>query len=325
MLSWLGTRDVNQLIARRQYPKAIKELERQLAAAPKSVHLRKLLADVLVRDGRRQRAIQILEDLVREYAEEGFLTKAIAVLKKVQRIDPEASEATEMLDALLQMKRTSRGASPPPAADELPPVPPQAVPPQALPPHAVPPQAVPPHAVPPAPLPAAGDPTPLPPTTLPGAEAKPMEVFGTSQFLLSEVWFDEAAERTDFNWSPLFRDFSKSELAALVGGLRLLVKKPGSIVFSEGEPGESLFVLASGVARAYQRDERGHNDQIAILQEGEIFGIPSVLEGTPRTATITAIEECELLELKREIFEDIAETFPRIRGQVEDLHETRTV
>ena len=45
MLSWLGTRDVNQLIARRQYGRAIKELERQLRADPKSVHLRKLLAD----------------------------------------------------------------------------------------------------------------------------------------------------------------------------------------------------------------------------------------------------------------------------------------
>ncbi len=324
MLSWLGTRDVNQLIARRQYPKAIKELERQLKAKPKSFHLRKLLADVLVRDGRKGRAIEVLDDLVHEYAEEGFLTKAIAVLKKVQRIDPEASEAAEMLSTLLQMKRTVSSparelAAEPPVPPQ--PLPPQAVPPQAVPPQAVPPQAVPPQAVPPAPQPTADGPMPA---AVP-AEAKSAEVFGTSQILLSEVWFDAAAERSDFNWSPLFRDFSKSELAALVGGLRLLVKKPGSIVFSEGEPGESLFVLASGVARVYRRDEKGHNDQIAVLQEGEIFGIPSVLESEGRTATITAIEECELLELKREVFEDIAETFPRIRRQVEELHETRTV
>ena len=45
MLSWLGSKDVNQLIARRQYGKAIKEIERQLRADPKNVHLRKLLAD----------------------------------------------------------------------------------------------------------------------------------------------------------------------------------------------------------------------------------------------------------------------------------------
>ncbi len=308
MLSWLGTRDVNQLIARHQYGKAIKELERQLAADPQSAHLRKLLADVLARDGRKQRAIEILDGLVHEYADEGFLTKAIAVLKKVQRIDPKASEAAEMLDTLLQMKRSNAG---PPTSPPSPAVAPQPSP-------GIEPPPVVPQAVPPAPLPPAA-------VSPPGAEGRPAEVFGTSQILLSEVWFDEAAERADFNWSPLFRDFSKSELAALVGGLRLLVKKPGSIVFSEGEPGKSLFVLASGVARVYRRDERGHNDQIAVLQEGEIFGIPSVLSGDPRTTTITAIEECELLELKREVFEDIAETFPRIREQVEELHETRTV
>ena len=115
MLSWLGTRDVNQLIARRQYGKAIKELERQLRADPKSIHLRKLLADVLVRDGDRLRAIEILEGLVNEYAEEGFLTKAIAVLKKVQRIDPELSDVDEMLESLLEMKQRGVPGTPPPA------------------------------------------------------------------------------------------------------------------------------------------------------------------------------------------------------------------
>ena len=61
-----------------------------------------------------------------------------------------------------------------------------------------------------------------------------------------------------------------------------------------------------------------------MLQEGEVFGMSSVLSDAPRTATVTAIEECELLELDREIFEDIVETFPRIREQVEKLQESRT-
>lgn len=127
MLSWLGTRDVNQLIAKGNYPKAIKILEGQLKQDPDSVHLRQQLADVLVRDGRKRRAIEILESLVHEYAEEGFLTKAIAVLKKVQRIDPEQSDAELMLDTLVKMNALGR----PPSKIDIPSIPSISPPPAA--------------------------------------------------------------------------------------------------------------------------------------------------------------------------------------------------
>jgi tetratricopeptide (TPR) repeat protein len=285
-----GSKDVNQLIARGQYGKAARILEQELARDPSSVHLRQRLADVLERDGQKRRAIEILEGLVQEYSQEGFLTKAIAVVKKVQRIDPDQSEAHDMLDTLMRMKFQNAAASTPPAIPA------------------------------PAPKPAAAPALPKP-----AIVDDDHAVLKTSALLLSEIWFDAAADqRKDFDWSPLFRDFSKSELAALVGGLRLLVKQPGSIVFTEGEPGDSLFVLANGRARVYRRDASGHNDQVEVIQEGEIFGVPSVLAGAPRTATVTAIEECELLELEKNVFENITETFPRIRELVEELQESRT-
>lgn len=280
-----GSKDVNQLIARGQYAKAIKILEAELAEDPTSIHLRQRLADVLERDGQKRRAVEVLEGLVQEYSQEGFLTKAIAVVKKVQRIDPEQSDAEHMLDTLMKMKHKNAPVFTPP------------------------------------PIPAPAAAASPKPATVDDDHA----VLKTSTLLLSELWFDAAADqRKDFNWSPLFRDFSKSELAALIGGLRLLVKQPGSIIFTEGEPGNSLFVLANGRARIYNRDATGHNDQVAVLLEGEIFGFPSVLAGAPRTATVTAINECELLELEKNIFENITETFPRIRELVEELHASRT-
>ncbi len=288
MINWMGSKDVNQLIARGQYGKAIKVLERELAEDPTSVHVRQRLADVLERNGDKRRAVEILEGLVQEYSQEGFLTKAIAVVKKVQRIDPEQSDAEDMLDTLVRMKHKNAKVFTPPSIPS------------------------------PGPAPA---PESMPPAPMDDDHA----ALKTSTLVLSELWFDAAVDqRKDFNWSPLFQDFSKSELAALVGGLRLLVKQPGSIIFTEGEPGNSLFVLANGRARIYNRDMTGHNDQVAVLQEGEIFGIPSVLAEVPRTATVTAINECELLELEKNIFENIAETFPRIRELVEELHKSRT-
>ncbi len=286
MLSWFqGKQDVNRLIARGQYPKAIKLLQRHIRDDPESVHLRKMLADVLERDGQKRRAIEVLEGLVQEFSTEGFVTKAIAVLKKIQRIDPEQSDAEVMLDTLVKM----RGKDGPPSIF-TPPRPP---------------------------APSRAEPTKVDPPTAD-------EGMVTSILMPSEFWFDDAAEgRDDFNWSPLFNDFSKDELAAMIGGLRLMIKKPGSIIYTEAEPGDSLFVLSSGSARVYRKNKAGHNEQVSVLHEGGVFGTPSVLQGTPRNRTITAITECELLELEKTTFDQITATYPRVAELVKELHENR--
>ena len=96
MLSWLqGEQDVYALIARRNYPRAVKLLKQQLRKKPRSVHTRQLLADVLTRLGERDQATAVLEPIVDELVTEGFVAKAIAVLKKIQRIDPERDGALE--------------------------------------------------------------------------------------------------------------------------------------------------------------------------------------------------------------------------------------
>ncbi len=292
MLSWLqGNKDVNQLIARGQYPRAIKILQKHLKEDPKSVHLRKMLADVLVRDGQKRRAIEVLEGLVQEFSSEGFVTKAIAVLKKIQRIDPEQTDAEVMLDTLIKIR--SKDRHPRPAS--------QAV------------QGVAARLSKLRLRPREPEPPPEPDAGL-----------ETSIIMPSEFWFEEAAEGRDgFNWSPLFNDFSKKELSAMIGGLRLLVKKPGSIVYTEGEPGASLFVLSSGSVRVYRRDSTGHNDQVTVLNEGEVFGTPSVLFGKPRNRTIIALTECELLELDKGTFEGVARSHPRVAELVRALHDKR--
>ncbi len=301
MLSWLqGKKDVNQLIARGHYPKAIKVIQKHLREDPQSIHLRKMLADVLERDGQKRRAIEVLEGLVQEFSSEGFVTKAIAVLKKIQRIDPEQSDAEEMLDTLIKIRSKDRPPAKPRTHPRLDVRPAAAAPKQRFPKLRLRPKK-------------------------PEPVAEVDEGMVTSIIMPSEFWFEEAAEGRDgFNWSPLFNDFSKQELAAMIGGLRLLIKKPGSIVYTEDEPGESLFVLSSGSARVYRRDHAGHNDQVTVLHEGEVFGTPSVLHAKPRNRTIIAMTECELLELHKNTFEGVAQAHPRVAELVREMHDKRS-
>jgi CRP-like cAMP-binding protein len=123
--------------------------------------------------------------------------------------------------------------------------------------------------------------------------------------------------------SPLFSDFSAEELAAVIGGLELIAYDPGDIIISQGEPGSSLFVLTSGVAKAFVRDERGRNTLARQMEEGSFFGEISILSGKPRTATVTAATRCELLELDRPRLDGITARHPRVLGVLRQFYEER--
>jgi hypothetical protein len=112
--------------------------------------------------------------------------------------------------------------------------------------------------------------------------------------------------------SPLFRDFSVDELVAVIQGLKLLTYQTKQIILREGDRGESLFMLTSGTVKAFRKNAKGKQVQLAELSEGAFFGEGSILTGKPRTATVVAWEECELLELDRPTLDSITKTHPHV-------------
>jgi cAMP-dependent protein kinase regulator len=102
-------------------------------------------------------------------------------------------------------------------------------------------------------------------------------------------------------------------------GLRLLSFEPGDIVISEGDPGDSLFVIASGIAKAFVRRD-GKQALARSMGEGTFFGEISILSGKPRTATVTAATQCELLELDKATLDAITAKHPNVRQLLEDFY-----
>jgi CRP-like cAMP-binding protein len=123
--------------------------------------------------------------------------------------------------------------------------------------------------------------------------------------------------------SPLFSDFSHEELLAVIRGLQLLSFEAGDIIITQGEPGDSLFVLTTGVAKAFVREPSGHHVFVRRMSEGAFFGEISILTGEPRTATVTAATACELLELQRSQLEEITRTHPRVSDVLRQFYEER--
>jgi cAMP-dependent protein kinase regulator len=63
--------------------------------------------------------------------------------------------------------------------------------------------------------------------------------------------------------------------------------------------------------------------KLAELEEGEFFGEVSLLTGKPRTATITSLDETEVLELTREDLEELEARHPRVRQVIKEFYERR--
>lgn len=113
----------------------------------------------------------------------------------------------------------------------------------------------------------------------------------------------------DAKGAPLVRP---EQLAGLAAAIRRIRFTRGETVFRQGEPGESCYVVVRGAARGrveYKDAARAHEFDIG---PGALFGEMSLVTGLPRTATILAGEEIELLEISRD-------AFARLLGMRDDI------
>lgn len=318
---------VDDLIARKKYAQAVELLRAQFKAGSRESRLRLQLADVLVLAGKGKEAVPILLGLADEFAVDGFAAKAISVLKKVQKIDPGRKDVDRKLAGLIKEKAREQPASAPRAASDFgmeeigmdaAPVVADAAPPSDViaPDEAGAPgfddfeKAAAAFAAEPAP---AQDPAGL-----------GDDLLGVIQQVLEESRpAPGAAQARPAADSPLFSNFSEEELVAVIAGLELKAFDPGDILITEGEQGDSLFVLTSGVVRAFVRNPAGKSVPVREMNEGAFFGEVSILSGQPRSATVTACTRCETLELDRATLDGICRTHPHVREVLQQFYDQR--
>jgi len=89
---------------------------------------------------------------------------------------------------------------------------------------------------------------------------------------------------------PLFRACSKQDLRRIARLADYDTAKSGDVIVREGQRGNELFVIVSGEAEVARGDE-----VVATLTAGDYFGELAVLHPAPRTATVTATTDIELL------------------------------
>jgi hypothetical protein len=124
--------------------------------------------------------------------------------------------------------------------------------------------------------------------------------------------------------SPLFEVLSAEERAAILGEMEVETHDEGSVIINEGDPGSSMYLIASGEVKVYTRSTASAGTvYLARLGEGDFFGEVSVLTGKPRTATITASQRTELLRLDRDKLDAVLDRYPGLRKVLDEFYKKR--
>ncbi|MSR01723.1 MAG: Crp/Fnr family transcriptional regulator [Gemmatimonadetes bacterium] len=101
---------------------------------------------------------------------------------------------------------------------------------------------------------------------------------------------------------PLFRHLGEEELLALAGLLRESVLAKGTVIVTQGDPGDTLFLIADGQVKVAVFGEDGREVILSVLTEGRFFGEMALLDDEPRSAHVIAMTDASLWQLRRDDF-----------------------
>jgi CRP-like cAMP-binding protein len=104
---------------------------------------------------------------------------------------------------------------------------------------------------------------------------------------------------------PLFAGFTEDELRRVADLSKIVEMPAGTVLTQMGDPGDSFFVIIDGTVEV--RTPIGGGSQ---LQPGDFFGEMSLLDGEPRSATITATTDLRLLVVDRAHFWRLVDETP---------------
>jgi CRP/FNR family transcriptional regulator, cyclic AMP receptor protein len=106
---------------------------------------------------------------------------------------------------------------------------------------------------------------------------------------------------------PLFSACSNRDLQLIARVVKDVTHPAGTVIAREGEPGVGLFVIVEGQAEVTIGGKRK-----AKLGPGDFFGEIALLDGGPRTATVTTLTDVKLLGLTEWVFRGLMQEHPAI-------------
>ncbi len=114
----------------------------------------------------------------------------------------------------------------------------------------------------------------------------------------------------------LFAELDRPTLERLASRVRARRFRRGEVLFHQGDPGDSLFIVASGAVKIVLPSEDGDEAILTTVRPGEFFGELALLDGAARSATAIALEGTETFVLPRASFRELIDSDPGARDRL---------
>lgn len=123
---------------------------------------------------------------------------------------------------------------------------------------------------------------------------------------------------------PILSDLSETEREALGALLSRRQFGEGEVVYEQGQTGDSVFVIETGVVSVRRTGASGIEEEIARLGPGDVFGSNAVLTGAPRNATVSALERSTLHEIRQESIAPVLNEHAHLRSALSSMFSQHT-
>ena len=107
--------------------------------------------------------------------------------------------------------------------------------------------------------------------------------------------------------TPMFEKLDPSEIMEIIHIVEVEQYQAGDVIFSEGDAGDAWFVLYGGAVEVLKHGETGEK-KITELGPQACFGEISILDGSPRSATIRVAKDSVVFRVPRDAFAELLES-----------------
>ena len=109
---------------------------------------------------------------------------------------------------------------------------------------------------------------------------------------------------------PFFQVLNEEERAVLAQKVGHVQVPAGKLVFSYGDPGDSLYIVCSGQVEIFNKNDTGDRILLETARAGNFFGELSLLDGGPRTASAIATEDVDAVIVQRQDLAELLRSHP---------------
>jgi predicted acylesterase/phospholipase RssA/CRP-like cAMP-binding protein len=117
-----------------------------------------------------------------------------------------------------------------------------------------------------------------------------------------------ARDQLSVGLTRLFGPLHESVLRYVESRVEWVRLQAGEMLFAEGDKGQDLYFVISGRLRAVAGDGR----VLSEMSRGESIGEIALLTGEPRTASVVAVRDSDLVRISRETFDEIVQKYPKV-------------